>query len=77
MSENKIAEDLLYECIRELSYNRETICNHYDLHASANAEELVKCGMKALNIRELGEDTLDAQRLAEWNAIYKRGAVQG
>lgn len=70
-----IAENLLYECIRELSYIQEIPCNSFDLHATALGKELIERGMIALNIRELAEGTLDAQRLAEWNKMHTKTAA--
>jgi hypothetical protein len=64
-----IAENLLYECIRELSYVHSVEDCTSELCKSAVGEELIERGMKALAIHELSEDTLDAQKLAEWNQI--------
>lgn len=70
----EISENLLYECLRELCYvqgNEEctsTMC------ASSNGKELIERGMIALGIRELAEDTLDAQRLREWNKMHGKTA---
>lgn len=70
-----IAENLLYECIRELSYVHSVENCESGLCASDNGKELIERGMVALNIRELAEDTLDAQKLAEWNKMHGRQAA--
>ena len=65
-----ISENLLYECLRELSYVQSVENCGSGLCASSNGRELIKRGMIALNVRELAEDTLDAQKLAEHERIY-------
>ena len=72
MAENSktTAEDLLYECIRELSFIREVPCNVNDLHSTALGAGLIHCGMAFLCITGLTEDTLDAQRQAEWDKLH-------
>lgn len=65
-----IAENLLYECIRELSYVQSVENCGSGLCASANGRDLIERGMIALQIRELVEDTLDAQKWAEWNKAH-------
>jgi hypothetical protein len=61
-----IAENLLYECLREMRHNK------FYLSVSADGEVLIERGIMALQIHSLAEDTLDAQKLAEWNHISKR-----
>jgi len=65
-----ITENLLYECIRELQYVQDAVekCNNDGLCASAIGAELVERGMKALQIKQLAEDTLDLERAAEAHA---------
>ncbi len=70
-----IAENLLYECIVELSYVQSVEDCASIMCKSSNGRELIERGMIALNIRELAEDTLDAQRLAEWNKMHTKTAV--
>jgi len=67
------AESLLYECIRELSYVHSVENCTSELCASAVGAKLIERGMKFLNVRELAEETLDAQRKAESGA----GAAAG
>lgn len=69
-----ISENLLYECIRELSYVQENDECESDMCASENGKELIERGMLSLQVKELAEDTLDAQKLKEWNKIYSKPA---
>jgi hypothetical protein len=76
MAENsKTAEELLYECIRELQFVHDAVegCGNEGICASATGAELVERGMKFLNIKQLAEETLDTQRKAELSA----GAAAG
>jgi hypothetical protein len=75
MAENSktTAEDLLYECIRELSYVHSVEDCTSELCKSAVGEELIERGMKLLNVRQLAEETLDDQIKADLSA----GAAAG
>lgn len=71
-----IAENLLYECIRELSYVHSVENCTSELCKSPVGAELIERGMRALGVHELAEETLDAQKLAEWNRAARPGGIR-
>ena len=85
MSNEAAIRELLYRALVELSYIIELapeVIRDKDrrcLIATAEGEDIVKSGMKALGIADLSGETLaetkygdsnDLERLAEWESLY-------